>query len=563
MQESLKNTIQDVVKQLNSYTDSKEYKYIEEIEDELRSLFEAEVVNFWNLDNKKGTLSCMDGDEKKILLLESSLIKQAIDSKKILLENHVTSDKYYNAAIDNPLALKIKALIVFPILKGKEVVGVLKIWRGIKQRKVFNKKDEDKLNTLAPLLLKVLKGKNVDKEELLRMLGEKQNKTTLKSYVTSKVKSKVSMVKNVERPNKELIELEALKKEFVALEKENKSVIKSYKDKIATLEKSYKVLEKSKAETSDTKNHILLKEKIANYDHELEASRLKYEELEESSLELYTESQLQQVTIKDLEKELQLLKKENKYLQLDLKEKEKDNSVKSIKDLKSEKSLLSQRNSNSIDANIEHILQYVDNDFTENEYAYMLFELVLYALHSKKGLAYIEESVKKSKVVQQIIDGYYFKGDLQVHNEKNRISDLVTHIKSYEKNIFSNMIKLKVNVEDDMPASLVFDRAKIQSSILHLLTDLHQFVGPNKELNINFTFKKKFLNIELGGFIHKKNSLFKTMFKQTKLGGDEKDRIGLQLSKKIITRLKGEIHYLYEDDYYKFILTVPTQVIKM
>ncbi len=53
------------------------------------------------------------------------------------------------------------------------------------------------------------------------------------------------------------------------------------------------------------------------------------------------------------------------------------------------------------------------------------------------------------------------------------------------------------------------------------------------------------------------------MFKQTKLGGDEKDRIGLQLTKKVMTRLKGNIDYLYEDAYYKFIVTVPTQVIKM
>ncbi len=93
--------------------------------------------------------------------------------------------------------------------------------------------------------------------------------------------------------------------------------------------------------------------------------------------------------------------------------------------------------------------------------------------------------------------------------------------------------------------------------------DLHQFVDNHQPVKVDFIFKKKFLSIELGGHIHKKNSLFQSMFKQTKLGGDEKDRIGLQLTKKVMTRLKGNIDYLYEDAYYKFIVTVPTQVIKM
>ncbi len=82
-------------------------------------------------------------------------------------------------------------------------------------------------------------------------------------------------------------------------------------------------------------------------------------------------------------------------------------------------------------------------------------------------------------------------------------------------------------------------------------------------IDVDFIFKKKFLSIEIGGYKHKKNCLFQSMFKQTKLGGDKKDRIGLQLSKKVMTRLKGNIDYLYEDAYYKFIVTVPTQVIKM
>jgi len=114
-----------------------------------------------------------------------------------------------------------------------------------------------------------------------------------------------------------------------------------------------------------------------------------------------------------------------------------------------------------------------------------------------------------------------------------------------------------------MPVSLVFDAPKIQSILLHLLTDLYQFVDYEKTINLNFNFKNKLLYIEIGGFVYQKNSLFQSMFKEKKIGGDEKNRIGLQLSKKLIIRLKGAIEYLYENEYYKFILTVPAQVIKM
>jgi hypothetical protein len=162
-----------------------------------------------------------------------------------------------------------------------------------------------------------------------------------------------------------------------------------------------------------------------------------------------------------------------------------------------------------------------------------------------------------------LIDSYYFKGDLEIHNEKFLVANMVEHLQGYTKHIFSNMIDLKITVDKSIPASLVLDAPKIQSMILHLLLDLHQFVDHHRPVHVNFIFKKKFLVIELGGSIHKKNSLFQSMFKQTKLGGDEKDRVGLQLSKKVMSRLKGEIAYLYEDEYYKFIMTVPTQVIKM
>jgi sensor histidine kinase regulating citrate/malate metabolism len=114
-----------------------------------------------------------------------------------------------------------------------------------------------------------------------------------------------------------------------------------------------------------------------------------------------------------------------------------------------------------------------------------------------------------------------------------------------------------------MPSSLIFDRIKIQSILLHLLMDLHQFVNHDNDIKVDISFVDKFLQIELSGVIHQKNTLFKTMFQQTKLAMDNKDRVGLQLSRKLIERLKGKLDFSYENAYYKFILTIPVQVIKL
>jgi len=554
MLESLKPNLREVAKLVNNYAASKQYSEVEALEKYLSILFDAEIVKFWKVDSKNDTLELIEKEKRDFIAFETSLINQAIDSKKPLIENHVTSDKYYNQVIDNPLGLKVKALILLPILKGKNVIGVLKIWRGVRQRKVFNKKDEEKLSYFTPLLLKVFELKTIDKSDLMTLLGEKEEVSKKTTIPTSPKVVKVT--KNNDILNEDKQRLNHFEKEFDKIVKENNAYQKD-KDSQNKILHEYKI--KLQELEDKLKNKNILQAKIDTYNQEIESSKVKYKKLEVSSLELYSESQLHQSTIKKLEKELKLLKKENNNLNSELKEK----NTKSIKELKSEKSMLSLKKSSDIEENIELVLRHVDNEFSENEYTYMLFEMMLYALYSKKGLAFIEENIKKSKVLLNIIDGYYFKGDIQVYNEKYRISDLVEHIKLYEENVFAKMIKLNITVDKMMPSSLVFDAAKIQSIILHLLIDLHQFVDHNHPVNLNLTFENKFLNIEIGGSIHKKNSLFQTMFKQTKLGGDEKDRIGLQLSKKIISRLKGKIDYLYEDEYYKFILLVPTQVIKM
>ncbi len=517
-------SFKNIANSLNTYVESKEYKYIEEIEDHFKSLFSVEYVKFWKYDSRDEILVMLEDKKHKIKSLTTSVTKQAIDSKSTILSNHIMSDKSFSLEIDNPLEIKMKALMVFPIVKNDKVLGVLKLWKGMKQRKVFSKQDEKKLETFVPLLIKIIETKSIEKDELLALMGEEPSKTVTK---TKEIKSPISVKEKPKKvnTNKVELELEALKKE-----------LSLYMEK----EKNYE-------------------QQFIEFQNELKNTEEKYKELEVSALEFSSEINDYQQNNKKLSSELEMLISENKDLHAELKK----NNTKSIKELKSEKALLLQNNSINIEENIEYIFNKVAPVFSKNEYSLIMFELMVYAFYSKSNMNDIEDFIRKTKIVPELIEEYYYKGGIKINNEKCMITDLTNNIKEYGKNIFLEKNAIHINISEDVPPSLVFDAPKIQSIIYHLLLDLYQFIDYSKDLNIKLVYKNKTLMIELLGAIHQNNSLFKSMFKQSKLGGNEKDRVGLILSNKLIKRLKGKIESSYDNEHYKFVLSVPTQKIKM
>jgi len=220
------------------------------------------------------------------------------------------------------------------------------------------------------------------------------------------------------------------------------------------------------------------------------------------------------------------------------------------------------QNTNKIDQNIEFILQKVDHGFNEYENSYMLFELMIYALSANNGLEYIEEAIDKSKVIKELMQSYYFKSDIQIQAEKTSIALFAHNLQKYEKTTFSKLSKLNIIIDKSMPPSLIMDTPKIQSIILHLMYDLYAFVDYSQDVNIKLLFDDKVLILELGGFIHKQNSLFKSIFKRGNPLDDEKNRQGLQLAILLVDRLRGKIKSTYEDQYYKFEVSLPVSILK-
>jgi hypothetical protein len=547
--------IKELSTKINTYVENKEDKYIYEISDYVSGLFDASEVIFWSVDADKQTISSVFLEKKTVIPIESSLIKQVLNEKKVLIENHITSNKYYSLSIDNPLELKIKALMAIPVIDKNKVIGIVKLWRGIRKRKVFSKQDAEKLEKLLPIFVKLFKKQPIHKEELSVLLGEEKQER--KKSVVSQKTTKMKTTLNSEQKN--------LQKEIQVLQDEKQLYIeneKKYKKEIVEHEKVLTSLKKdiSKKELTYRKEVSDLQTKIDQYQMQLATMEEKYKKLEDASLELRQEAKSYQNIANELQLDLKSFKKENKKLQSQLKEK----NSKSIKTLQLEKSIISSKNID-LHQNIEYILPSAIQHFSfQFVNTYMLFEFITYALSSKKGMEHIEKSIHETKLIQSLIDEYPFRNNLIIHKEKHRISDMKKVIKEYEKNIFSDMIDLNLNIDDTVPTSLVFDIVKVQNIILHLLLELYQFMDNNKDKNIDIqiSYQNKLLKIEITSIINKTNSLWKKMFKQIKLDSS-KESLELQFSKKMIGYLKGTIDSVYENNHYRFIVSIPMQVIKL
>lgn len=531
MNDQLKTSFTQISNTLNKYADSGDLTYIEEIENNLKKLFSVEYVRFWKYDRNNESIALLD-KEDNTLQLESSLTKQTIENQSVTLINHITSEKYYSPKIDNPLELKIRSLIIFPIMHDKKVYGIVKLGRGLKQKKVFTKQHEVMLEALSVLFQKIMLSEQMNKEELIGYTGDDIKKipsATIKKNENLSAKKKLSESGNEKQVSSK--ELKALIEEKKALEKK----LQHFKEQ----------------ETE-------LTTQISKFQNKLKEIDEKYTTLEASTSEIDGQLKEYQTRIKEFETEVESLKNENKTLRsID------DKESTSIQKLKSGMSLINSKNKINIDHNIECILQNIDDTFADNEYAYMLFELIIYALNSKKGLAQIEEIVKASKLLPKIINDYSFNTDMDIHNEKHIFSKFVNNIEKYEKKIFLGAPKITIITDEKIPTSLVFDRPKLQSILYHLLIDLYQFTDHTRDLSINIKYDNNFLYIQVGGFTHNQNTLLKSMFKKTKLSSDEKDRLGLQLSRKLMKRLKGNLEITYKEEYYQFLLTLPVQILKI
>lgn len=121
-----------------------------------------------------------------------------------------------------------------------------------------------------------------------------------------------------------------------------------------------------------------------------------------------------------------------------------------------------------------------------------------------------------------------------------------------------------INIDKNVPRSLVLDAPKVQSIILHLLFDLNNFMNHEEGLNINFSLDSKTLIITLSAMVYQKDSMLNLLFKKKKrVELSKENRLSLKISTELTNRIKGIITNTHIDNKYKFIVNIPIKMINL
>ncbi len=129
------------------------------VEDFLTNLLDAEFSSLWFYDKQELRLvrERKDLQSRELSLdVKKSIIYKSFMTKKGGIYNYLASEKDYVASVDNPDNIKIKSKIIFPLLDGDELIGIVTAYSSIKKIKKFTTNDMKILETISPFLINIL-----------------------------------------------------------------------------------------------------------------------------------------------------------------------------------------------------------------------------------------------------------------------------------------------------------------------------------------------------------------------------------------------------------------------
>ena len=526
MNKNFKENIKTICTTINTYIKSNSIDEIDILEDKLKLFADVDRVKLYKINGNEELVDLVKKSNNTNTLISKGLLKEAIRSKKTIFENHITSNKYYIPSIDNPLDIKVKSLLIFPVFDGKKVIGVALFYRLVGNRKIFNVKLEKEVSELIDILYHLFTRKEIEKSYYLETVKKKKEKLPIKMTKTNETNRLDGIGKS--ESEKLILKIEKCNKE---LEEKNISYHKNFSEltvKIKKLEKDNKDLKKKIQTVEEQKNTYLNEIKKLS-------TTIKTQEKDKSKIEKNISSQNEQIEI---------LEKENITL------------------LKSQK-IIERKELGYTKKESEKIIEQSRGCFGSSQYTRIIFELISYAMYSEHGLIYMEEEFISSGVLKKLLDKYSFRKTIVVNITKSKISDVISTMKKHEKSIFNNNINLNIILGNDIPPSLYIDAKKIESIILHLLIDLFEFIEHSKIIDIEISYKNKSLVIDIQTSVHEKNSVFKNMLKKGDVFGNQNGRVSLEFSKKLLNYLKGSIKNKHKGNSYNYEVIIPAPIIKL
>ncbi len=238
------------------------------IEQSIKEICSAEFTLLWQYNQESNTLKILNQKQLSILKVNDSLMKQVLLKKQGFFDNHVASHRDFNEILDNPLNIKIKSILITPILdKTQNVVGIFTAYNSFSHNEIFQRYDLRSLSLLNSLALKLFNMNHTPKvaKKKVALSNKKETVSSLKSLKQKVVKStdNISRIKKSELEKLLLNEREKIKE----LEKQ----LKEEHNKIELLEKE--LLEKDELLRSINSNSKIYEAEVVEEASCLESSK--------------------------------------------------------------------------------------------------------------------------------------------------------------------------------------------------------------------------------------------------------------------------------------------------
>lgn len=570
--------ISSLAADINRYIDTRSQTDFDHIADKIKNHFTSQHVQLWRYDAKNDVYSLFGTKDTTTVSIHKGLTYQALLDRNPLISNHLSSNKDFVQEIDNPLALKVRALMIHPVVDDQgNIQGYLKLWKGLQQQRVFTEHDKVLIKSLTPLLLNLLHYKHIETDTLEsrhthKDLKKRESETRLHTHQTptpdahtaSKIKTledeNLYLSKQVQSLQEKLDEMETLRKKETQYLAHLESVLQE-----RPTPEAYTKLEREKAELISALSS--LKEKEEKSQRQLNALQFEHGTLQQSAEEITTEILQYQETLKEHKRHIHTLKQENDTLRHKLdkaqKTKKEDQKHHTTSDVSVSPSVAQQKNMQtnvSTLSDIESILPEYSAVFGKHQYAYILYEMITYTLNAPKQMHMIDSLIEKAKIVPKLLASYTFTQAVKPKEEKVSITGVLTQLEKQWRILYENRPRLIMQVSQQIPPTLIIDEVKLYNILLHILAEIQHFIKEDQPIVLHAKYQNKILYFDIKGTAPKKSHLL-TLFKQNL--PQTKQEPGFTLSRNLIYMLKGSLSVYQEDTQYGISLKFPVNIIKL
>ena len=516
MSKSKDQCIHIIAKRFNGVEDEENPKVLSIImEESIKEISESEYGLFWIYE--KDTLVNLSNNLKINMTVGTSLFKSVLEVQRSFFDNHIASHKFYNQLVDNPFNIKIKSMLIVPLMDRvqEKVVGFISVFNSVNNGGEFQRYDIRSVTLLNSYALKIIALRNAKENNLplphfnndiLVNSSNNERKILVRSEIKPKERIEKKRIEEEESFSEEILKLQNELKELTLKSKEERDKNEQM------LSESQKKLERFEKDLIDQsyrfEKELLRKDKII-------------EELEETTL--------------------------NHALVVEEKEEEKhDEIVNIVKFLANEVSYLAD----------------------ESHHVYLFLELIKNSLYNKEQLLFIEEMLKESELVSFLANELYTREKMPVFlYEFNAFQSFYSIANLYARAISSDNITYNVFIDPSLPVSLISDEDKLKSIIVHLMNNIRGLIKESGliECIIQCSEINETLEIKIQGFNPKEKIKNKKLFKQKEstshslVSGDK--GLGLSVSSGLIHHLEGKLKLeTLEEDGKAFSVLLPVQI---